>query len=88
VSHGVHWFWFACKLSQTLSLSGAALDPPLWTVVPNKALSLSLSLSLSFGSLNVFSIERVLDRMCSPKVSVSSSAGIESNLKFFLVLLL
>jgi len=23
-----------------------ALDPPLWTIVPNKALSLSLSLSL------------------------------------------
>jgi len=28
------------KLSLSLSLS---LDPPLWTVVPNKALSLSLS---------------------------------------------
>ena len=27
--------------------AGAALDPPLWTVVPNKALSLSLSLSLN-----------------------------------------
>ena len=26
--------------------AGAALDPPLWTIVPNKALSLSLSLSL------------------------------------------
>ena len=26
---------------------GAALDPPLWTVVPNKALSLRLSLSLA-----------------------------------------
>ena len=25
--------------------AGAALDPPLWTVVPNKALSLSLSLA-------------------------------------------
>ena len=30
--------------------AGAALDPPLWTVVPNKALSLSLSLSLSTHS--------------------------------------
>jgi len=29
--------------------AGAALDPPLWTVVPNKALSLSLSLSLGPG---------------------------------------
>jgi hypothetical protein len=27
--------------------AGTALDPPLWTIVPNKALSLSLSLSLS-----------------------------------------
>jgi len=30
----------------------SALDPPLWTVVPNKALSLSLSLSLSLGGCN------------------------------------
>jgi hypothetical protein len=27
--------------------AGTSLDPQLWTVVPNKALSLSLSLSLS-----------------------------------------
>jgi len=31
-------------------VAGAALDPPLWTVVPNKALSLSLSLSQAGGT--------------------------------------
>jgi len=29
--------------------AGAALDPPLWTVVPNKSLSFFLSLSLSLS---------------------------------------
>ena len=34
--------------------AASALDPPLWTVVPNKALSLSLRLSLSLsGSLSL-----------------------------------
>jgi hypothetical protein len=36
----------AAALSSGWTAAGAALDPPLWTVVPNKALSLPLSLSL------------------------------------------
>ncbi len=57
--------------------AGAALDPPLWTVVPNKALFLSLSLSLSLsrhlyqpGSLR----ERVCVYYCSTGVCVFITA--------------
>ena len=34
--------------------AGAALDPPLWTIVPNKALSLSLSLSMYYNNELLF----------------------------------
>ena len=38
-----------------------ALDPPLWTVVPNKVLSLSLSLSLT-GSVFITKVQDLIQR--------------------------
>jgi hypothetical protein len=44
--------------------AGAALDPPLWAIVPNKALFLSLSLSLSllhFANLGLQKLTKILE---------------------------
>ena len=44
--HGCRWgSWIACGDVESVLRAPPVLDPPLWTVVPNKALSLSLSLA-------------------------------------------